>query len=288
MRLQRLHRSLRIALLVLLACLVFPLQARELATDPDEMLVVELATVGVESRTGMPVVLLREPVSGDVVPIFTGVDEARAILMALHEVPTPRPMTHDLMRDLVAAVDAVVVRVLVDDFAGGVYFGMLELQLAGQEELILVDTRPSDGLALALRTGAAILVAPKVLDAGRGMQFEGLGEDEVVTAVGITVVRATAELREAMELPDRPGVLVSRATGPAAAAGMRPGSLIVEVNGETPHAPMSFLELVRRTPEGEEAQIVYWQEGEEHAIGVATDVPPPAPASPAPEGVVEL
>jgi uncharacterized protein len=270
-------RSPWIALLVLLPWLAYPTQARELASPPEAMLAVELATVGVEPHSGTPVILLREPVSGEIVPIFTSIDGARAILMALHEVPTPRPMTHDLMRDLIAAAGAELLRVLVDDYAEGVYLGMLELRLADGQEPVLVDTRPSDALALALRTGAAILVAPKVLQAGRGLQFEGLGEEEVVTAAGITVVRATAELREAMGLPERAGVLVSRTTGAAAAAGMKPGSLITGVNGEVPKSPMAFLDLVRRTPTGKQAQIAFWQDGEEREIDLGTELPEPAP-----------
>ncbi|MCC5809516.1 MAG: bifunctional nuclease family protein [Ectothiorhodospiraceae bacterium] len=266
-----------LAALLVLALSFSTTQARELAVPEDELIPVELATVGVIPGTGAPVVLLREPESGDVVPIFVGVAEARSILMALRDVPVQRPQTHDLMRDVFGASGITLERVMVDDLVDGTYLGMLKLKLPHQEEPVLVDTRPSDGLALALRSGAAILVAPRVLEAGRGLEYEGLGEDQVVTALGITVEEATAELRQALELPDDAGVLVSGATGRAAEAGVEPGSLLLTVNDQAPDSPMHFLELVRETPPGERATITYWKDGERHEARLPTDVPPPAP-----------
>ncbi len=267
---------------VLTGCLALALawsgaQARELAVPEEELIPVELATVGVVPGSGAPVVLLREPESGDVVPIFVGVAEARAILLALRDVPVQRPQTHDLMRDLLGAAGVTLERVMVDDLRDGTYLGMLKLKLPNQEEPVLVDTRPSDGLALALRSGASILVAPRVLEAGRGLEYEGLGDDDVVTALGITVEAATEELRQALGLPDEPGVLVSGARGRAAEAGLEPGNLLLSVNDEAPDSPMHFLELVRKTPTGERAVIRYWKDGERHEARLPTDVPPPAP-----------
>ncbi len=251
------------------------LQARELAVPEDELIPVELATVGVVPGTSAPVVLLREPESGDIVPIFIGLAEARAILLALRDVTVSRPQTHDLMRNLLDATGASLERVVVDDLVDGTYLGALELRLAGEDAPILVDSRPSDGLALAARTGAAILVAPRVLEAGRDLEYEGLRDDQVVTALGITVEEVTAELRQALGLPDDPGLLVSGSRGRAADAGIRPGSLLLTVNGETPESPMHFLDLVRRTPAGQRATITYWQDGELQEVRLTTDVPPP-------------
>lgn len=250
-------------------------QARQLAVDPEDLVPVELATVGFDRLSGTPVVLLREPESGDVVPILVGVNEARAILMALHEVDVRRPMTHDLMHSLVGAVDFRLERVMVDELRDGTYFGMLQLRRNQSDEPILVDTRPSDGLALALRAGAMILVAPAILQHRPDLEFEGLEDDEVVTAVDITVVPVTAELREALQLPDAAGVLVSRAGGRAEAAGITAGSLILGVNGVTPETPMEFLELIGETPTGERARIRYWSDGEEQEAEIPTDVPMP-------------
>lgn len=263
----------------LLSCLVAvwlwcaPAAARELAVDPAELIPVELATVALAFGTDIPVVLLREPASGDVVPIFIGVAEARAILLALRGVEMPRPMTHDLLHDVIGKLSGTLERVVVDELRNGTYFGVLELRVAPGGALVRIDARPSDALALAVRAKAEILVARAVLQAGRGLEFEGLAREQVVTALGITVVEATDELREALDLPAARGVVVTAASGPAAYAGLRPGTLIVEVNGEVPENPMGFLELVRKTPAGQRASVVYLQDGEEHRLELPTDVP---------------
>ncbi len=254
-----------------LALLASPLAARELATPVEDLIEVELASVGVSPLTGSPVVLLREMASGDVVPIFIGVPEARAILMAMHETPVPRPMTHDLMRDLLGALDARLKRVYVDDLANGTYYGMLELEVDGQAQPLRVDTRPSDALALAVRTGARIMVAPRILVAGRDLEYEGLPDDQVVTALGITVVAVTSRLRETLQLPEHSGLLVNRTAGLAAEAGLNPGALLLAVNGEVPASPMAFLELVRSTSADEEVELRYWQDGEETTLRLPVD-----------------
>lgn len=259
-------RAMQLSLAGLVMVMVIALSAmadsRELATPVDDLIEVELASVGINPMTGSPVVLLRETLSGDVVPIFIGVPEARAILLAMHDTRMPRPMTHDLMRDLLTTMGARLERVLVDDLANGTYYGMLELRITGNDEPVRVDTRPSDALALAVRTGASIHVAPKILIAGRNLDYEALPDDQVVTALGITVVAVTSRLRDTLDLPDLPGLLVNRSAGAAAAAGLNPGSLILEINGQIPGSPMQLLDLVRDTPSGEQVEIRFWQDGE--------------------------
>jgi uncharacterized protein len=126
---------------LILALSSAPAGAREPAVPLDEMIAVELATVGVESVSGAPVVLLREPGSGDVVLISIGSSEALAIMMALREVPTPRPMTHDLLADMIRSVGGSVERVMVDALVGSTYMGLIELRLAHRDETVLVDSR---------------------------------------------------------------------------------------------------------------------------------------------------
>lgn len=261
-------------LLALMAVLVSAqAQARELAVDPDDLVPVELATVGVDPRSRGPLVLLREPDSGDVVPIHIGVAEARAILMALHDISVPRPQTHDLVGNVLDGLNATLERVLVDDLSDGVYYGMLELAVEGRDDPVLVDTRPSDGLALAARSGARILVSPEILQAGRDLEYEGMEDDQVVTALGVTVVEATDDLRAALDLPDRDGVIVSGVRGRASHLGLREGALIVAVNGETPETPMDFLDLVRATPDDERASLRFVQDDEEMEIELSTALP---------------
>lgn len=277
-------RAFRLMTLVLLgfSCLLMvsllsgrspTVEARSLAIDADKLIAVELASVGIVPFSGTPVVLLREPQSGSIVPIFIGPNEARAIVMAQRGIESPRPMTHDLLVNLVESLDGKLERVIVDELRDGTYLGALEISVAGSNEIKRIDTRPSDGLAMAVRTGASILVAPEILEAGEDIPFEGLGDDEdVVTAVGITVMPASSELREALGLSDQPGVLVSSVSTMAALSGIQPGALIVEVNGRVPPTPLSFLELVSSTSAGEKVEIRYLHEGSEQVIELDADV----------------
>nr|WP_228579599.1 bifunctional nuclease domain-containing protein [Halomonas sp.] len=250
--------------------------ARELAADADEMIEVEIATVGVAGFGGPPVVLLREPGSREVIPIFIGVNEAGAILRGLAGERSPRPMTHDLLSNVLSEMEATLERVYVDAIVDHTFLGVLELSLPGRDERLRIDSRPSDAIALAIHAGASIHVAPQVLEAAREIEYEGL-DDQVVVALGITVAPVSDDLREALNLPDRPGVLVSDVRGPAADAGLQPGALLLEVNGEVVDTPLRYLELVRDTAVDENVQLRFWQEGEESEIEVTTDVPPREP-----------
>ncbi len=266
-------------LAVLLLVLAVPCsQARDLAVEREEFVEVEIATVGI-SPFGSPVVLLREPAAREVIPIFIGTAEAQSILRALRGLEPRRPMTHDLLGEVYGALDARLVRIYVDDLRDDIFFGMLEFEVEGRDEPLRIDSRPSDALALALRAGASIHVAPKVREAARRIEYEGL-ENEVVSAIGLTVSPVTPELREALELPERDGVLVTDSRSAAAEAGIAPGALILSVNDETPTTPWRFLELVRDTPGDEDARILYWQEGRERETELPTDVPEPEPRNP--------
>ncbi|MDF1615332.1 bifunctional nuclease domain-containing protein [Desulfurivibrio dismutans] len=272
------HQSVGIGvfLAVLLLFSTIPIQAqmeRELAVAPDEMVEVEIATIAIAGN-GSPVVLLREPHANKVVPIFIGPEQAMAISHALRGTKMPRPMTHDLLIDVIGAMEGELRRIYVDELRNRTFYGMLELAVPGRDEPLRIDSRPSDALALAVRSGAGIFIAPKVLAAAQAIEYQGL-EDEVVTAVGITVNRVTEDLRTALALPKQDGVLVSNVTGPAREAGLRPGALITRVNDGPPTTPMEFLDLVRTTPEGEKVAITYWHQGEEHHLQVSTKVPEP-------------
>lgn len=269
------RRTVRAAcLLVVAVAASTTATGRDLAVAVEDFVEVEVATVGMAEPHGAPVVLLRDPDGGGMIPIFIGHDSARSILLALRDTELPRPLTHDLLGNVIGTLDARVRRIYVDDIAGSTFLGMLELEVAGRDAPVRVDTRPSDGIALALRTGASIHVAPEVLEAARLINYRGLEESEqVATAAGVTVMAPTAELREALGLPDREGVVVTNATGIARGAGLDAGALILAVNGDTPESPMGFLRLVHTTPENGRVRIRFWLDGNTDEVRLRTRVP---------------
>ena len=149
-------------------------------SDHPEGIEMELVGVRVELPTNTPIVLLRE-LEGDrrVLPIFIGGPEATAIAFALEDVDTPRPMTHDLMRDLLADLGATVERIVVTDLQEGTFYAEIHLDVDGQAHQ--VSARPSDAVALAVRTGTTIYAAEAVVDeAAQTVGDDGPVEEEEV------------------------------------------------------------------------------------------------------------
>jgi hypothetical protein len=144
------------------------------------MVEMELVGVRVELPTNTPIVLLRET-EGDcrMLPIFIGAPEATAIAFALEQVPTPRPMTHDLLKNLLDEVGVTLERVVVTDLQDSTFFAELHLQQGGEKYQL--SSRPSDAIALAVRTGSPIFAEESVLDeVGYTVREEAQPEEEVV------------------------------------------------------------------------------------------------------------
>jgi uncharacterized protein len=126
-----------------------------------------------------PIVLLKTQDGNKFLPIWIGHSEAAAILMKLQNQPTPRPMTHDLFTDVLAQLDARVVRVTVTELRESTFFAQITVQQDGSE--IEIDSRPSDAIALAIRVDAPIFAADDVIDES-AIEFEGeeVNEEEMV------------------------------------------------------------------------------------------------------------
>ena len=122
---------------------------------------VTVAGVTVDPMTKSPIVVLRDPESGNVIPIWIGLLEANAIALAIEGTELPRPMTHDLMKSILMATGTRLLDVEIADIRENTYFALLHIE--GNGESVRVDARPSDAIALALRCGARIMVSETVL-----------------------------------------------------------------------------------------------------------------------------
>src|SRR5207302_3350955 len=107
-----------------------------------------------------PIVVLKDEAEKFFLPIWVGIFEANAIALQLENVTTPRPMTHDLLRNLISELDARVTRVVINDLRDSTFFAQIRV-ITGQRTME-IDARPSDAIALALRTEAPIFVAQSV------------------------------------------------------------------------------------------------------------------------------
>ena len=118
-----------------------------------------------DPNTNMPIVVLKDVGGDTVLPIWVGVYEANAIALEIEKVTTPRPMTHDLIKTLLLGLDAGIRKVVVNELKEDTFFAVIWVEREG--ELISVDSRPSDALALALRLDCPIFVDDSVLKSAK-------------------------------------------------------------------------------------------------------------------------
>ena len=123
-----------------------------------------------------PIVVLKDDAEKFFLPIWVGIFEANAIALQLENVSTPRPMTHDLLRNMIAELDARVTRVVINDLRDSTFFAQIRV-ITGERTLEL-DARPSDAIALALRADAPIYVAQSVLEQAQTISPDSDDQDE--------------------------------------------------------------------------------------------------------------
>lgn len=138
--------------------------AREIAVPSSDLLPAELVGIRALPDAGMALLLLRTADGRSELPMFTGMAEAEAIDRAWRGIRPERPQTHELLGDMLQATGWKVERLVIDELRDGQFLAALELRGEGGKRRLL-DTRPSDGLALVLRTGAPVQVARQVIRA---------------------------------------------------------------------------------------------------------------------------
>jgi bifunctional DNase/RNase len=123
----------------------------------------------VDPITNTPIVILRDREGQKVLPIWVGIFEANAIALQIENIATARPMTHDLLRNVIRDLNAEVQKIVVCDLQDNTFYALIYLQLNGAT--VAIDARPSDAIALALRTRAPIYVEDTVIDNAKTVDF---------------------------------------------------------------------------------------------------------------------
>jgi uncharacterized protein len=130
----------------------------------------------VDPVTNMPIVILRDADNQRVLPIWVGPVEANAIALQIENIAPPRPMTHDLLRNVVAEMGATLTRVIIADLRENTFYAYLELHRSGEVQFL--DARPSDAIALAIRAKAPVFVDTRVLEQARSVDVTSEQADQ--------------------------------------------------------------------------------------------------------------
>lgn len=140
-------------------------------------MLVEMTIKGlmIDPITNMPIVILKDKDGDKVLPIWVGIFEANAIALQVENIATTRPMTHDLIRNIVDDLGGKVDRIIIADLKESTFYATIQLNMKGKK--IAIDARPSDAIAVALRTHSPILVEETVIETAKTTDFSAQRPD---------------------------------------------------------------------------------------------------------------
>jgi len=191
---------------------------------------VEIRSIGFDTASQSPVIVLQDKAKRVALPIWIGANEAQAIALQLEGMTPPRPLTHDLMKAVLDETGVSFDRAVIEDLRDSTYYARIYLHANGKQ--LAIDSRPSDAIALAVRFHKPIFVARALLQQGDTIE---LGEQALaggsVTRAGVTMQDLTGDLASYFDLPAARGVLVSDVAADAR-VGLRRGDVILEIDGE--------------------------------------------------------
>lgn len=134
----------------------------------------KVSALAVDPYTNTPIVILKDLEGKKVIPIWIGLVEASAIAAELETLRMSRPMTHDLFKNVLDSTDVKLTKVVLTDLRDNTYYAMLHLETEKKE--VMVDSRPSDAIALALRSGSPIYVDEKVIEKSQRLDLKQMGK----------------------------------------------------------------------------------------------------------------
>jgi len=142
------------------------------------MALVEMKVRGItlDPVTNMPIIILRDLENTQSLPIWIGIFEANAIASEMEKLSPPRPMTHDLLKNMIEGLKSKVKRIIVNDLRNNTFFAIIELEKNGAN--VSIDCRPSDAIALALRVKVPIMVSDEVIKKAKTIDMTQAGDGE--------------------------------------------------------------------------------------------------------------
>jgi bifunctional DNase/RNase len=144
----------------------------DVAPEKDDIMEIEMKIKGlvVDPISKMPIIVLEDTRTERILPIWIGVFEANAIALTIENVPTPRPMTHDLLRSFLEKLDIAIEKIVVNDVRNNTFYALIHCR--HDDHRIVIDSRPSDAIALALRMCSPIFVEDEVVRKAHGLKFD--------------------------------------------------------------------------------------------------------------------
>jgi len=212
------------------------------STREDDEVEMRVSGVLIDPVSHIPVVVLENRASGIELPIWIGPTEARAIAMHLEGIESARPLTHDLLKNIIDAAHIELDHVLIHSLRDGTYHA--RIFLTAREDRLEIDSRPSDAIALAVRCEKPIFVVRSLLTQAPGGAGPAAGGAETLTIEGLTIQAVSEQLAEYFEITPGKGVLVSAVTDDAP-ADLMPGDVILEIDGKVVRDPLEFATMVR-------------------------------------------
>ena len=216
---------------------------------PQQAVRMEVKRVVLDQANQTPVVLLAG--GGQLLPIWIGPAEAASISRAIEGQPFVRPNTHDLIRNLLEGLDAKPERVTITELRGTTYIAVMTLRKGRRR--IRIDSRPSDAIAVALRTGTPIYATPQVLEQGIRLEAPTLPQAKSAARImGMHMQDLTPELAGLFETQLREGTLVAHVERDSLAArlGFRRGDVITGVDGRTVRNTRELEAMLRSSAQG--------------------------------------
>lgn len=236
--------NLSIFLLFIITACKLPISGK----NRDELIEVTVKGITIDVQSNSPMVVLEDKKGNKVMPIWIGLNEARAIATELEGITLPRPMTHDLMKNVISGLNASLEKVIVSDLKNSTFYAFVVIKF--KRKNFQFDARPSDAIALALRFSAPIYVEKSVFDKAQVFQITSeLPEGWQDVIMGFSAQDLNNEISEAMGLSGVSGVLVSdvRSGSSSERDGLKRGDIIINANDKSINSLKDLIEVINQS-----------------------------------------